>query len=236
VRNSIPRDDVPPGARPALQEPIRVLVADDHAPTREGVRLLLEPHGFAICAECADAPGAVAAAQRHCPDLCLLDIRMPGNGVAAAAETSASLPDTAIVMLTVSRNDDDLLDALRAGASGYLLKDTDRVAFVAALKGVLVGEAAMDARLVARLIDEFRERGRRRRRLLRQRAVALTPREWEVLDFLGEGLSTAEIADRLLISQVTVRRHVSRLLEALHVPHRDAAVRLLGQRDSKPPP
>jgi DNA-binding NarL/FixJ family response regulator len=207
-----------------------VLVADDHAPTRAGVRSILEPHGFAICAECSDASGAVTAAQRHRPDLCLLDVRMPGNGVSAAAEIAARLPDTAIMMLTVSRDDDDLFNALRAGASGYLLKDTDRDRFVAALYEVLDGEAAMDPRLIARLIDEFRERGRRRRRLVRHRAVGLTPREWEVLELLGEGLSTAEIGDRLLISQVTVRRHVSRLLQALHLADRDAAVRLLQER------
>lgn len=172
----------------------------------------------------------MTAAKRHRPDLCLLDIRMPGNGVAAAAEITARLPDTAIVMLTVSHDDDDLLNALRAGASGYLLKDTEWDRFVAALKGVLAGEAAMDPRLVARLIDEFRDRGLRRRRLLRQRGAGLSPREWQVLELLAEGLSTAEIAERLLISQVTVRRHVSRLLESLRVPHRDAAVRLFRER------
>ena len=208
-----------------------MLVADDHAPTRAGVRLILEPHGFEICAECSDAAGAVSAAQRDRPDLCLLDVRMPGNGVAAAAHIRACLPDTAIVMLTVSHNDDDLFNALRAGAAGYLLKDADRDRFVAALRGVLAGEAAMDARLVARLMDEFRERDRRRRRfLVRRRSVTLTPREWEVLELLGEGLSTTEIAGRLMISQVTVRRHVSRLLEALRVRDRAAAVQLFRDR------
>jgi DNA-binding NarL/FixJ family response regulator len=205
-----------------------VLVADDHPPTRVGVRLALERHGFVICAECSDARSAVAAAQLHRPDICLLDIRMPGNGIVAAAQIASRLPETAVVMLTISHDDDDLFEALRAGASGYLLKDTDPGRLAAALKGVLDGDAAVNPRLVARLIDELRKgAGRNRARLLRRRRVELTARESEVLELLDQGLSTAEIARELSISQVTVRRHVSRLLKALGVPNRDAAVRLL---------
>ncbi|HSL63620.1 MAG TPA: response regulator transcription factor, partial [Gaiellaceae bacterium] len=101
----------------------RVLLADDHPPTREDIRRTLESDGrFEVCAVAADAAGAVDAATRERPDLCVLDIRMPGNGIAAAWEITARLPETKVVMLTVSRDDDDLLAALRAGASGYLLK------------------------------------------------------------------------------------------------------------------
>ena len=100
-------------------------MADDHPPTLAGVRLTLEAHGFHVCAECADASSAVAAAERHRPDVCVLDVRMPGDGIAAAGRIARAHPDVAVVMLTVSREDTDLFEALRAGASGYVLKDSD---------------------------------------------------------------------------------------------------------------
>jgi DNA-binding NarL/FixJ family response regulator len=205
------------------------VVADDHAPTRAGVRLALEGHGFAVCAECADAASAVAAAERHRPDLCLIDIGMPGNGIEAAAQIIGRLPETAVVMLTVSRDDDDLFEALRAGASGYLLKDTNPTRLASALRGVLAGEPVLSPALVGRLMEEFRSDGARsRRRLLKKRrGLELTGREWEVLELLRDGLSTPEIAVRLSISPITVRRHVARTLKALQVSDREAALRLL---------
>jgi DNA-binding NarL/FixJ family response regulator len=203
----------------------KVLVADDHPATRAGVRSALEGRGFAVCAEAADAAGAVEGALRTRPRVCLLDIHMPGNGIAAAAEISAALPDTAVVMLTVSRDDDDLFAALRAGAVGYLLKDTDPDRLPNALQGVLNGEAALPRSLVARVLDEFRAREQRRRR--HGHVLDLTRREWDVLELLGEGLSTAQIAERLFISRVTVRTHVAAALRKLRVPDRKAAIELL---------
>jgi DNA-binding NarL/FixJ family response regulator len=209
--------------------PIRVLVADDHPPTRAGVRLALERGGsFEVCAEAPDTEGAIVAAREHRPDVCLLDINMPGDGIKAAEVIAHELPDTAVVMLTVSRTDSDLFDALRAGASGYLLKDIDPARLPLALMGVLEGEAALPRRLVALLIEEFRERKRRRRiPLVGRRSVELTDREWEVLELMREGCSTDEIAARLFISPVTVRTHVSAILRKLHVSTREAAVELL---------
>lgn len=210
----------------------RVLVADDHPPTRAGVRRVLEADGFVVCAEASTGDEAVEAAVREQPDVCLLDVRMPGGGgVAAAAAIGRKLPDASIVMLTVSRDDADLFDALRAGAQGYLLKDVDRDALPGALRSVLAGEAQLPASLVARVLDEFRERQGRRRALLRDRpSVQLRPREWEVLQLLRDGLSTAEIAERLFIAEVTVRSHTSAILRKLRVPDRAAAVRLLDER------
>jgi DNA-binding NarL/FixJ family response regulator len=207
-----------------------VLVADDHPPTRAGVRLALANGGFTVC-EVGDAQSAVEAAVRERPDICLLDIHMPGSGIAAAAQISGLLPDAAIVMLTVSRDDSDLFDALRAGASGYLLKDIDPARLPLALEGVLAGEAALPRGLVARLVQEFRTRARSKRRLAGAPPGAqLTDREWDVLELLREGLSTAQIASRLAIAPVTVRRHVSEILRKLRVTDRAAAVRLLEER------
>ena len=211
-----------------MSGPIRILLADDHAPTRAGVRAALERDGFQVVAEASDAKGAVELAGREKPDVCLLDIHMPGNGISAASDIASQHADIAVVMLTVSRDDADLFDALRAGALGYLLKDTDPDRLPHALRGVLEGEAALPRALVARVIDEFRDRGRRRRLpILKQRGVELTSREWEVLELMRENLTTAEIAERLFISQVTVRSHIAAILKKLRVADRKAAVELL---------
>ncbi len=204
-----------------------VLVADDHAPTRAGVRLALEQGGFQVCAEVADAAAAIEQATQLEPDVCLLDIHMPGNGIAAANAISAGLPGTTVVMLTVSQDDEDLFDALEAGAVGYILKDTSPARLPLALDAVLNGDAALSPHLVAKVVAQFRQRRRRRRLPLRGRsAVDLTVREWEVLSLMHEGLSTREIADRLFVEPVTVRTHVSAILRKLRVPDRAAALEL----------
>jgi DNA-binding NarL/FixJ family response regulator len=196
------------------------------------VKTALERDDFVVCAAVADAPAAIEAARREHPDVCLLDIHMPGGGIRAAERISRDLPDAAVVMLTVSRTDADLFDALRAGASGYLLKDIDPVRLPHALRGVLDGEAALPRRLVALLVEEFRERRRRRRvPLVGRRSIELTDREWEVLDLMKQGLSTNQIAERLFVSPVTVRTHVSAILRKLQVPTRQAALELLGTAD-----
>lgn len=211
-----------------MSRPIRVVIADDHLPTRAGIRMALERAHFSVCGEAGDAEGAVAAAREQRPDVCLLDIQMPGSGIKAAEAISQELPETAVVMLTVSRADSDLFDALRAGASGYLLKDIDPARLPLALQGVLEGEAALPRQLVTLLIEEFRERKRRRLiPLVGRRGVQLTDREWEVLELMRQSLTTEEIAARLFISPVTVRTHVSAILRKLHVPSREEAVALL---------
>jgi DNA-binding NarL/FixJ family response regulator len=205
-----------------------VVIADDHVPTRAGIRAALEEHGFEVVAETGTAAGAVEAALRERPDICLLDIHMPGNGIAAAEQIGAALPGTAIVMLTVSTTDEDLFDALKAGASGYLLKDIDPARLPKALEGVLDGEAAIPRKLAARLIDEFRRR-EHHRSPLRERGVELTAREWEVLELLQQGLKTGEIASRLFISRGTVRTHIAATVKKLRVSNRDGAIRLLAE-------
>jgi DNA-binding NarL/FixJ family response regulator len=207
---------------------LTVIIADDHAPTRAGVRDALDGCGFVVVAEAHDAAGAIDAAQRAQPDVCLLDIHMPGSGIAAAATIGERVPDAAVVMLTVSRDDDDLFASLKAGAMGYLLKDMDPGRLAPALCGVLDGEAALPRSLVARVLREFRTAERKSSlAFLKRRGVHLTAREHEVLEMLGEGLSTSQVAHRIGRSPVTVRRHVSALLAKLGVPDRNAMARLL---------
>ena len=147
---------------------------------------MLEDSGrFVVCADVSDASAAVDSARREKPDICLLDIRMPGNGIAAdCPDQGRSTRSRPIVMLTVSRADDDLFDALRAGAKGYLLKGMGEDELPDALDRVMNGQASLPANLVARLIDEFRDRERFRVNLPGDRAVLLTPREWDVLGLM----------------------------------------------------
>jgi DNA-binding NarL/FixJ family response regulator len=212
--------------------PTRILIADDHAPTRAEVRKVLEGDPrFEVCAETSDAAGAVHAALQERPDLCLLDVRMPGGGLSAAWEISARLPRTKIVMLTVSAEDADLFAALRAGAEGYLLKTMSFAFLPDALQSVRTGEAAIPASLVARLLQRFRAREPRRRQLMEIGAAErLTSREWEVLELLVQGRSTADIASGLVITTSAVRAHIAAIVRKLEVPDRAAAIALFQDR------
>lgn len=191
-----------------------------------GVRIALEDAGgFTIVAEAASAAEAVSVVEELRPDLCLLDVHMPGGGIVAAAKISKSVPGTQVVMLTASRNDDDLFESLRAGAAGYLLKDTDPMRLRNALRGAMQGEAAIPRNLVSRLVAEFRDAGKGETPL-EKKGIHLTPRETEVLNLMREGKSTDEIAQEIFVSQVTVRTHVASILKKLDVRDRLAAVRM----------
>jgi DNA-binding NarL/FixJ family response regulator len=206
---------------------LRIVIADDHARIRGRIREALEASGCEISGEGASAEEAVRLTVEHRPDVALLDIHMPGNGIQAARAIVRSAPEVAVVMLTQSAQDDDLFDSLRAGASGYLLKDTDPAALADKLRGVLAGEPAMPPRLVARIMDEFRAPTRRRFARSSVAAAKLSAREWEVMQLLGEGLSTEGVARRLFLSATTVRVHVSSVLKKLRVKDRETAFRLL---------
>jgi DNA-binding NarL/FixJ family response regulator len=210
-----------------------VLIADDHAPTRQDVRRALDADTrFEVCAEVVDAAQAVRAAVGTHPDICLLDIQMPGSGLAAAWEIAARLPQTKIVMFTVSDGDTDLFAALRAGADGYLLKTMNMQRLADALDGVRRGEAAMPRPLVARVLEQFRRRDPRWRALAGNDVTQrrLTSREWEVLELLTQGCSTADIAGRLVLSPSAVRAHITSIVRKLQVADRAAAVNLFRER------
>ena len=213
---------------------VSVLVADDQAAFRAGVRRTLASHGFRVIAEPTTVAEAVAAALKYRPDICLLAISIRGNGIAAAEEISSSLPDSKIIMMTSSPRDEELLAALRAGADGYLLKSISAERLPLALSGVLNGEAALPRAMTPRLIHEYRNRGRRHRLPLSDvsgEPVELTAREFEVLEALQHGETSPAIAAQLGISEVTVRRHISDTLHKIGVGDRRTALALLARAE-----
>lgn len=212
------------------QRSTRVLVADATASLRTAIRLALDTDGYTICAEVGDTPAALQAALLLGPDICLLGIDLPGDAVAAAATITATRPETAVVILADVASDVDLFAFLEAGASGFLLRDFDRARLPVILRRIREGEAVLPRSLAAPLIRNWRERPRPL-----PFAEKLTPRESEVLELLRQGLTTAAMSQSLFVAPVTVRTHVASILKKLHVPDRQAAVRLLtGSRRSLP--
>lgn len=210
-----------------MDSTVRVVLADDHARLRAVVRAALEDDGIAVVGDAAGADDAIALCLEHRPDVALLDVHMPGSGIRAAREISTAAPEIAVVMLTQSADEEDLFDSLRAGAMGYLLKETDPRSLGDSLRGVLAGRAPMDARLMSRVLDEFRAPSRPRFRRGSNAAGRLSAREWEVMELLAGGASTEEVARRLFLSPTTVRVHVSAVLRKLRVKDRESAFRAL---------
>jgi DNA-binding NarL/FixJ family response regulator len=220
-----------PGARPRG----RVLLADADPAGTTGLRAALEAGGFVLVAEAADAQEAIAAARGHRPGFAILDAALPGGHLMAARAIAAAHPAMRIVVVSARPSGEELLDAVRAGAIGYLEKGAmmDRLAH--ALEGLLMGEVVLPRKHTARLLKELRDRDRRRAQLDDRIGVELTEREWEVSELLATQRSTAEMATQLGISTVTVRRHVSSLLAKLRVSDRAGAAALLRDRALRPP-
>ncbi|HEX5175179.1 MAG TPA: response regulator transcription factor [Gaiellaceae bacterium] len=207
-------------------EPLTVLVADDELPHRRGVREALEKRGFAVVAEVGNAESALAAASRLQPDFCLIELELPEDGLHAIGRIAKSSPQTQIVVLSRSDRPEDVVNAFTRGASGYLLKGIGGEQLARTLRAAHAGEPAVSRTLVPYLVAEIR-RGSERRLTLPEGSVLLTRREWEVGDLLREGHSTAQIATRLGVSPVTVRRYVGLLLQKLGVDSRQAAIQRL---------
>jgi DNA-binding NarL/FixJ family response regulator len=216
----------------------RVIVAEQDPSVRAAVRALLEGDGFTVCAEASDATNTIAAALRERPDLCLIAVMLPGGGIRAAAEIVSMVPGTAVVMLTESPDRRHLLDSVRAGAIAYLLNDTNPERIPATLRGVPHGEAAIPRALTAWLVSEYQARKRRGAVVGKAGAAELTDREWEVVELMLDDVSTGYIAERLLVSPVTVRRHISSALRKLGVSTREEARALLNDpaRESRAAP
>jgi DNA-binding NarL/FixJ family response regulator len=211
----------------APAERTHVLIAAERLPTRVGLRLALEPE--ARCTEAADAESAVDAAIRDRPDVCLLGLDAAGQGLRAANEIASRVPTAAVILLTNRLNEEEFMAAVRAGASGYLANSLDPSRLLPVVQSALRGEPAVPRKFVSRLLDELRTRERRRSVVIEGRGrVALTAREWDVVELLLRSASTSEIAAELGVAPVTVRRHLGSVEQKLGVTTRAEVVELLG--------
>jgi DNA-binding NarL/FixJ family response regulator len=209
---------------------IRVLLADDQTLVRDGFRMILEAQDdLEIAAEAADGVQAVALAAEHRPDLVLMDIRMPRmDGIAATRAITTSQPQTRVLVLTTFDLDDYVYDALLAGASGFLLKDVGRDDLVTAVRIVAGGEALLAPSVTRRLLGDFVRSRSAAPAAAEQTGLAgpdvLTARELDTLQLLAQGLSNLQIADRLVVSEHTVKTHVSNVFHKLGLRDRVHAV------------
>ena len=213
-----------------MSELVRVLLAERDERTRAGIEMVLEAEGFEICAEPLDATTAIAAAVRDRPAACLIDEGLRGGAIVAVDAIFRRVPGTRLLILTDSEEPRSLFQAIRAGSSGFVRKDADPARLPATIRGVLAGEAALSRRLTFRLMESLRTRERGRAAPTTPGGPAITDRELEVLELLTEGLRTSEIANRLSIAEVTVRRHVSSAVAKLGVTDRAAAIEVLTGR------
>jgi DNA-binding NarL/FixJ family response regulator len=197
---------------------VRVLIADDHALFRDGLRSLLEAHGIEVVAEARNGREAVALARLHHPDVVLMDLAMPElNGLGATRLLTAELPQIAVVVLTASEDDEDLFEAVKSGAQGFLPKDLEASRFFALLDGVSRGEPALTPALARKVLGAFA----RPDPAPEQAGGDLTEREREVLELLVQGTtSNRELAQRLYVSENTVKYHLRNILQKLHLQNR----------------
>jgi two-component system NarL family response regulator len=205
---------------------IRVVIADDQALFRRGLNAVLdgEEH-IVVVGEAEDGEAAVAKTEELAPDVVILDVRMPRvNGIEAARRIRDSRPSTRILMLTVSDEEDDLYEAIKAGANGYLLKEISVEEVAGAIHAVMQGQSLISPSMASKLLSEFNALARQAADKEQLPAPALTARELEVLKLVARGMSNREVAEKLFISDNTVKNHVRNILEKLHLHSRMEAV------------
>jgi DNA-binding NarL/FixJ family response regulator len=196
--------------------PIRLLIVDDHPVVRDGLRGLFEgEEGFEVVAEAENGADGVARAKAYDPDVVLMDLRMPGmDGVAAIRAMAGEQVRARVLVLTTFDTDSDVLPAIEAGATGYLLKDAPRDELLRAVRSAAAGEAVLSPTVASRLLDQVRQPAKE----------TVSQRELEVLQLVSSGATNREVAERLFISEATVKTHLLHIYTKLGVNDRAAAV------------
>ncbi len=210
----------------APRPPVRVLIADDQPLFRRGLWVVLGTDDrIEVVAEAENGEEAIARAVELVPDVILMDVRMPRvNGIEAARVISQQVPTTKIIMLTVSDEEDDLYEAIKAGATGYLLKEISVEQVAEAIQAVVQGHSLITPSMASKLLTEFQKLSTRTEGAAQLPSPTLTPRELEVLKLVAKGMSNREIGDQLFISENTVKNHIRNILEKLHLHSRMEAV------------
>ena len=215
---------VPSG--PPTAEPIRVLVVDDHALFRRGLEMVLEQEpDIEVVGEASDGTEAVQVASETTPDVVLMDVRMPRRGgIDACTAIKDAVPSTKIIMLTISDEEADLYDAIKAGAMGYLLKEISIEEVASAIRAVHGGQSLISPSMASKLLNEFASMIKRTDERAQLPTPRLTDREMEVLRLVAKGLNNRDIAKQLYISENTVKNHIRNILEKLQLHSRMEAV------------
>jgi len=208
------------------EDRIRIVVADDHELFRRGLRQVLEDEDdIEVIAEAGDGEEAVELTREHLPDVVVMDVRMPvRSGIEAARTIKADVPSCKILMLTISDEEDDLYQAIKSGANGYLLKEISIDEIGNAVRSVHGGQSLISPSMASKLLNEFAAMIKKEEEKQQAPAPRLTPREMEVLQHVAKGMNNREIAKELYISENTVKNHVRNILEKLHLHSRMEAV------------
>lgn len=208
------------------EERIRIIIADDHELFRRGLRMVLEDDDtIEVAGEAGDGEKALELARDEVPDVVVMDVRMPAlSGIEATRQIKDELPHTKILMLTISDEEDDLYQAIKAGANGYLLKEISIDEIASAVRSVQNGQSLISPSMASKLLNEFATMIKKEEEKQQVPAPRLTPREMEVLQHVAQGMNNREIAKSLFISENTVKNHVRNILEKLHLHSRMEAV------------
>jgi DNA-binding NarL/FixJ family response regulator len=210
----------------AIEDRIRVLVVDDHALFRRGLQMVLEGEDdIEVVGEAGDGAEAIEKAEDTAPDVVLMDVRMPKrSGIEATTQIKELLPHVKILMLTISDEEGDLYDAIKAGASGYLLKEIPIEEVADAIRSVWAGQSRISPSMASKLLTEFAAISKTADERPQMPSPRLTDREMEVLRLVAQGLNNRDIAKQLFISENTVKNHIRNILEKLHLHSRMEAV------------